>query len=99
MTNKKRVQFQQFGIIHLSNSDITYIRNSKRETNYIYILPPLENLHRESFSIFYFFFSPSHLPWPCRCQPGSTRIFPRGEVSFAKLISIFTKLVCQTVGG
>jgi hypothetical protein len=32
ISTKKRVQLQQFGIIHLSNSDLTYINNPERET-------------------------------------------------------------------
>ena len=35
---KKRGYLQQFGIIHLSNSDLTYIRNSERETK-LYLCP------------------------------------------------------------
>ena len=36
--SKKRVYLQQFGIIHLPNPDLTYIRNSERETK-LYLCP------------------------------------------------------------
>jgi hypothetical protein len=51
MPSKKRVHLQQFGIIHLPNLDLTYIRNPKKKQNYVYAHPPLGNLHQESFSI------------------------------------------------
>jgi hypothetical protein len=54
----KKVHLQQFGIIHLSNPDLTYIRDSERKQNYVYVLPPFGNLHRESSSFLYFFFYP-----------------------------------------
>jgi hypothetical protein len=54
---KKRIHLQQFGIIHLPNPDLTYIRNP--EKNKIMYVPfhLLKNLHQESFSILYFFFT------------------------------------------
>jgi hypothetical protein len=54
---KKRIHLQQFGIIHLPNPDLTYIRNPER--NKIMYVPfhHLKNLHQESFSIIYFFFT------------------------------------------
>jgi hypothetical protein len=54
----KKVHLQQFGIIHLSNPDLTYIRDSERKQNYVYVLPPFGNLHQESSSFLYFFFYP-----------------------------------------
>jgi hypothetical protein len=58
MPSKKRVHLQKFGIIHLPNTDLTYIRNPERNKKKFYALPPLGNLHQESFSILYFFFHP-----------------------------------------
>ena len=60
MPSKKKAYLQQFGIIHLPNPDLTYIRTLRGKQNYIYALPPLENLNQEPFSVIYFFFSPSH---------------------------------------
>jgi hypothetical protein len=52
---KKRIHLQQFGIIHLPNPDLTYIRNPER--NKIMYVPfhLLKNLHQESFSIIFLF--------------------------------------------
>jgi hypothetical protein len=36
MPNKKRVHLQQFGIIHLPNTDLTYIRNSERNKKFLF---------------------------------------------------------------
>jgi hypothetical protein len=67
----------------------------REKQNYVYALPPLENLYQES-SILYLF-SPSHLAWLRQCQPGSARVYFRmGEVSFAKFLflpSWFVKLL------
>jgi hypothetical protein len=60
MLSKKRVHLQQFGIIRLSNPDLTYIRNPER--NKIMFMPfhHLETYIR-NLSSFLFLFSPSHL--------------------------------------
>jgi hypothetical protein len=43
----------------LPNSHLTYInKESWEKQNYVCDLPPLGNLHQESFSILYFFFHP-----------------------------------------
>jgi hypothetical protein len=97
MQSKKKVHIQQFGIIHLPNPDLTYIRNPER--NKIMSVPfhLLQNLYQESFSILYFFFT---LP-PRGKHDGNHD--PRAHIcawggEFYQ-VSIFTKLVCQTVGG
>jgi hypothetical protein len=107
MPSKKKAHLQ--GIIHLPNPNITSIRNLERETKLFYALPPLENLHEESFSIFISFFT---LPPgfargrnvdanPDRCAYISAWGCEFCQVSiFAKLfcqVSIFAKLFCQTV--
>jgi hypothetical protein len=73
---KKRIHLQQFGIIHLPNPDLTYIRNPER--NKIIYVPfhLLKNLHQESFSILYFFFT---LPprGKQRWQPRSAHAYMR----------------------
>jgi hypothetical protein len=44
MQSKKRIHLQQFGIIHLPNPDLIYIRNPVEKQNYVCALPPLEKL-------------------------------------------------------
>jgi hypothetical protein len=96
MQSKKRIHLQQFGIIHLPNPDLTYIKNPER--NKIMYVPfhLLKNLHQESFSILYFFFTVPPREKQ-RWQPRSARIYARGEVSSAKflffLLSSFAKLL------
>jgi hypothetical protein len=74
MQSKKRIHLHQFGIIHLLNPDLTYIRNPERNTIMYVPFHLLKNLHQESFSIFYFFFT---LPprGKQRCQPRSARAY------------------------
>jgi hypothetical protein len=95
MQIKKRVHLQQFDIIHLSNPDLTYIRNPKR--NKIMFMPfhLLKNLHQKSLSIHYFFFI---LPprGKHRWQPRFARVYMRvGRFQ----VLVFAKLICLTVGG
>jgi hypothetical protein len=54
---KKRVYLQQFDIIHLPNSDLTYIRNPERNKIMFVHFHLLKNLHQESLFILYFFFT------------------------------------------
>jgi hypothetical protein len=68
---KKGIHLQQFGIIHLPNQDLTYIRNPGRNKIMYVLFHLLKNLHQESFSIIYFFFT---LP-------------PRGETTKATTIA------------
>jgi hypothetical protein len=90
----KRVHVQQFSIIHLSKSDLIYIRNTKR--NKIMFVPfhlP-KNLHQES-SLFFISFSPSHLEGNNN-DNHDLRTHMRGEVGFAKFLflrSWFVKLL------
>jgi vacuolar-type H+-ATPase subunit I/STV1 len=58
MPSKKMSLSSTVGIIHLSNSYLTYIRNLREKQNYVYVIPPLENLYQESFSLLYLFFHP-----------------------------------------
>jgi hypothetical protein len=91
------VGVQQFGIIHLPNPDLTYIMNPERNRiMFIYVLPPLGNLHQESFSILYFFFHPPTYRETTMATTIRARIYARGEVSFAKFLffpSWFDKLL------
>jgi hypothetical protein len=57
---------------------------------------PLENLHQESFSILYFFFHPPTYREMTMATTIRTRIYARGEMSFAKFLflpSWFAKLL------
>jgi hypothetical protein len=76
MQSKKRIHLQQFGIIHLPNPDLTYIRNPERNKIMYVSFHLLKNLHQESFSILYFFFT---LPprGKQRWQPRSARAYMR----------------------
>jgi hypothetical protein len=57
---KKRVHLQQFGIIHLPNSDLTYIRNPER--NKIIFMPFTSWKLTSGILLYYLFlFSPSYL--------------------------------------
>jgi hypothetical protein len=95
MPGKKRVHLQQFGIIHLPNTDLTYIRNPDRNKKF-HALPPLGNLHQESFSVLYFFFHPP--PRGKRRWQHDTRAHICVWGGEFCQVSIFAKLVCQTVG-
>jgi hypothetical protein len=97
MQSKKRIHFQQFGIIHLPNTDLTYIKNPERNKIMYVSFHLLKNLQQESFSILYFFFT---LPprGKQRWQPRSGAHICAWGGEFCQ-VSIFAKLVCQTVGG
>jgi hypothetical protein len=95
MPNKKRVHLQQFGIIHLPNTDLTYIRNLERNK---ILLCPSTSWELTSGILLYslFLFSPSHLEGNADGNTIRARIYARGEVSFAKFLflpSWFVKLL------
>jgi hypothetical protein len=92
MPTKKRVHLQQFGLIHLPNPDLTYIRNPERNKFIFMPFHLLKNLHQESLYILYFFFHPPTYREMSMATTIHARIYAHGEVSFAKL-------VCQTFGG
>jgi hypothetical protein len=61
-------------------------QESWEKQNYVYVLPPLKNLHWESFSVLYFFFHPPTyfisfftLPptWKRRWQPRFARTYAK----------------------
>jgi hypothetical protein len=56
----KRVQLQQFGIIHLPNSDLTYISNPERN-KIMFVSFHLLKTYIRNPSLFFISFSPSHL--------------------------------------
>jgi hypothetical protein len=57
MPSKKRVHLQQFGIIHLPNTDLTYIRNPERNKNSFMSFHLLETYIRNPSLFFISFFT------------------------------------------
>jgi hypothetical protein len=95
--SSKRVDLQQFDIIYLPNPDLTYIRNPERNKIIFMLFHLLKTCIRNPSLFFISFFTlPSGLDTPMATEIGAC-IFSRGEESLAK-VSIFAKLVCQTVG-
>jgi hypothetical protein len=58
MSSKKRVHLQQFGIIHLPNSDLIYIRNPERNKIMFALFHLLKTYIRNPSLFFIFFFTP-----------------------------------------
>jgi hypothetical protein len=93
MPSKKRVHLQQFGIIHLPNSDLTYIRNPERN-KILFMSSTSWKLTSRIILYSLFLFSPSHLQGNTDGNHDPRAIYTRGEVSFAKFLllpSRFTK--------
>jgi hypothetical protein len=96
MLSKKRVHLQQFGIIDSPNPDLTYIRNPKR--NKILFIPfHLLKTYIRNPSLFFIFFHPPTYRDTPMATTIRAHIYARGG-EFCQ-VSIFAKLVCQTVGG
>jgi hypothetical protein len=97
MQSKKRIHLQQFGIIHLPNLDLTYIRNPERN-KIMYMCPSTSwKTYIRNPSLFFICFSPSHLE-----GNNDGNHDPRAYMRVGRWVlptSIFAKLVCQTVGG
>jgi hypothetical protein len=73
---KKRVHLQQFGIIHLPNSDLTYIRNPER--NKIIFMPFTSWKLTSGILLYYLFLFFTLLPrGKRRWQPQSARSYMR----------------------
>jgi hypothetical protein len=70
----------------------------REKRNYVYALPPFENLYPKSFFILYFFFHPP--TWLGHTNANSDRrtLISAWAGEFFQ-VSIFAKLVCQTAGG
>jgi uncharacterized membrane protein len=85
MPSKKGVNLQQFGIIHLPNTDLTYVRNPKR--NKIMFMPSTSwKLTSGILLYFLFFFHPPTKRETSMATTIRMRIYARGEVSFAKFL-------------
>jgi hypothetical protein len=85
MPSKKRVHLQQFGIIHLANPDLTYIRNLREKQNYVSTIPPLENLNQESLEKQNYFYTLPPLLIREDVPRIAARISTRGESVFPNL--------------
>jgi hypothetical protein len=67
----------------LGKSKYNLYQESWDKQNFVYVLPPLENLHQESFSILYFLFHPPTYRETPMATTIRARIDTHGEVSFA----------------
>jgi hypothetical protein len=86
MQSKKRIHLQPFGIIHLPNPDLTYIRNPKRN-KIMYV--PLHLLKKLTSGILLYSLFLFHPPTHRETTMATTiraRIYAHGEVSFAKFL-------------
>jgi hypothetical protein len=89
--SKKKVHLQQFGIIHLSNSDLTYIRNLERE-KICYVLPHLETYIRNPKIESKLFLCPSTSSTTEQMRHGYARAEGR-DVKLLSMPSCFAKLL------
>ena len=97
MPSKKRTYLQQFGIIHLPNPDLTYIRNPERETK-LYLYPSTSWKLKSGTLLCYFFFHPP--TWLETTMPTARPLayiyaLEAGFSQVAKNCQVF----CQTIGG
>jgi hypothetical protein len=70
----------------LTKSRCNLHQESCEKQNYVCGLPPLENLHQESFSFLYFFFHPPTYRETPMATTIRARIYTRREMSFAKFL-------------
>jgi hypothetical protein len=98
MQSKKRIHLQQFGIIHLPNPDLTYIRNPERKTKLCVCPSTSWKTYIRNPSLFFISFSPSHLEGNNDGNHDLRAHICTWGGEFCQ-VSIFSKLVCQTVGG
>jgi hypothetical protein len=96
MPSKKRVHLQQFGIIHLPNTDLTYIRNPERNKKLFRPFHLLETYIR-NLSLFFISFFTLPPRGKRRWQHDTRAHICAWGGEFCQ-VSIFAKLVCQTVG-
>jgi hypothetical protein len=96
MPSKKRVDLQQFGIIDLPNPDLTYIRNPEK-TKLCLCPSTTWKLTSGIFLYSLSLFSPSHLEGNTEDNHDPHAYICAWGDEFCR-VSIFAKLVCQTVG-
>ena len=98
MPSKKRAYLQQFGIIHLPNSDLTYIRNPERETK-LYLCPSTSwKLKSGTLLCYLFLFSPSHLTRNHDANRAPRAYIYALEAGFSQVAKNY-QVFWQTVGG
>src|SRR6185437_15227297 len=98
MPNKKRAYLQQFGIIHLPNPDLTYIRNPERKTK-LYLCPSTSRKLKSGTLLCYLFlFSPSHLTRNHDANRAPRAYIYALEADFSQ-VAKNCQVFCQTVGG
>ena len=98
MPNKKRAYLQQFGIIHLPNPDLTYIKNPERKTK-LYLCPSTSwKLKSGTLLCYLFLFSPSHLTRNHDANRAPRAYIYVLEAGFSQVVKN-CQVFCQTVGG
>ena len=98
MPSKKRAYLQQFGIIHLPNLDLTYIRNPERETK-LYLCPSTSwKLKSWTLLCYLFLFSPSHLTRNHDANRAPRAYIYALEAVFSQ-VAKNCQVFCQTIGG
>ena len=98
MSSKKKAYLQQFGIIHLPNPDLTYIRNPERETK-LYLCPSTSwKLKSGTLLCYLFLFSPSHLTRNHDANRAPRAYIYALEAGFSQ-VAKNCQVFCQTVGG
>ena len=95
MPSRERACLQQFGIIHLPNPDLTYIRNPEIETK-LYLCPSTF-WKLKSGTLLCYFFSPSHLTRNHDANRASRAYIYALEASFSQ-VAKNCQVFCQTVG-
>ena len=94
----KKIYLQQFGIIHLPNSDLTYIRNPEREIK-LYLCPSISwKLKSGTLRCYLFLFSPSHLTRNHDANRAPRAYIYALEADFSQ-VAKNCQVFCQTVGG
>ena len=98
MPSKKRVYLQQFGIIHLPNLDLTYIRNPERETKLYLCHSASWKLKSRTLLCYLFLFSPFHLTRNHDANRAPRAYIYALEAGFSQ-IAKNCQVFCQTIGG
>ena len=98
MSSKKRAYLQQFGIIHVPNPDLTYIRNPEREIK-LYLYPSTSwKIKSGTLLCYLFLFSPSHLTRNHDANRAPRAYIYALEAGFSQITKNW-QVFCQTVGG
>ena len=98
MPSKKRVYLQQFGIIHMTNPNLTYIRNPEREIKLCLCTFISWKLKFRTLFCYLFLFSPSHLTKNHDDNRVSRAYICTLEAGFSQ-VAKNCQVFCQTIGG